>query len=86
MKLTIEDKEILTKWGYPESDFKQIEKAITKTIYETKEGKITKEEALNILGKREFLSGIARSAFHWSACRNNEKGQIVYFNSSKLFE
>ena len=85
MKLTSEDKKILKNWGYKSSDFKQIERATSKTEYELNDEKITLTEALEVLGREEYLSGIARSAFHWSACRENEKGQTVYFNSSKLF-
>jgi len=48
--------------------------------------KISREDAIKILGMETYLSGIARSAFHWSACRENEKGDIVSFDSSKLFE
>lgn len=86
MKLTRKDKELLTKWGHREADFNQIERATTKTIYETNEKKISINEALEILSREEYLSGISRSAFHRSACRENEKGQMVYFDSSKLFK
>ena len=92
LKLTNEDKKLLKNWGYPDEDLTQIERATTKTKYElartsfnTSENKISTDEAIEILGRKEYLSGIARSAFHWSACRQNEKGQTVYFNSSKLF-
>jgi hypothetical protein len=47
--------------------------------------KISQEKALEILGREEYLSGISRSAFHWSAVRDNN-GETVYFDSSKLFE
>jgi hypothetical protein len=86
MKLTKTDKELLTKWGYPEEDMNQIEEATTKTVYELNDKKISCKKALEVLGREEFLSGISRSAFHWSSARNNEKGETVYFDSSKLFE
>lgn len=86
MKLTKEDKELLKNWGHEERDFNQIEEATIKTTYETNRNKITANEALDILGRKVYLSGISRSAFHWSACRQNEKGQTVYFDSSKLFK
>lgn len=85
MKLTNEDKNLIKSWGYPEEDLKQIERATTKTVYESNRNKITADEAINILGRQEYLSGIARSAFHWSACRQNKNNQTVYFNSSRLF-
>ena len=91
MKLTKEDKALLTAWGHKEEDLKQIERATTKTTYELSSGginrgKISLTEVLDILGREKYLSGISRSAFHWSACRENEKGQRVYFDSSKLFQ
>jgi len=86
MKLTSEDKKILTKWGYLEEDFKQIERATTKTEYELDEERITLTEVLEILDRETYLSGISRSAFHWSCCRQNDKGKTVYFDSSKMFQ
>ena len=93
MKLTKEDKKLLKDWGFPDEDLTQIERATTKTTYElartsfnTSDNKISAIEAMNILGRKEYLSGIARSAFHWNCCRQNEKGQTVYFDSSKLFK
>jgi hypothetical protein len=86
MKLTSGDKELLIKWGHNEEDLNQIEEAITKTVYEMNGKKITIDKAIDILGRETYLSGISRSAFHWSACRENEKGQEIYFDSSKLFK
>ena len=86
MKLTHEGKELLTEWGHKEENFNQIERATTKTTYEMNGNKISANKALEILGRETYLSGISRSAFHWSACRDNGKGQTVYFDSSKLFK
>lgn len=86
MKLTKEDKELLTKWGHKKEDFNQIERAMSKTEYQLNDEAMSLTEVLDILGREIYLSGIARSAFHWSACRENEKGEIVYFDSSKLFK
>jgi hypothetical protein len=86
MKLTSEDKILLKKWGYRDKDMNQIEKATTKTEYEFNNERISLTEVLEILDRETYLSGISRSAFHWSACRENEKGQTVYFDSSKLFK
>ena len=85
MKLTSEDKKLLKSWGHKSSDFKQIEEATNKTEYELGDNRISLTEVLEVLGRETYLSGISRSAFHRSACRENEKGQTVYFNSSKLF-
>ena len=86
MKLTSEDKKILTNWGYLEADFAQIERAINKTIYTMNGMKITADQTVEILGKETYLSGISRSAFHWSCGRENKEGQYVSFDSSKLFK
>ena len=86
MKLTQEEKELLIEWGFNEADFEQIERATRKTVYEMDGKKISGSEALEILGRETYLSGIARSAFHFTSCRENEKGQMVHFNSSKLFK
>lgn len=85
MKLTDKDKELLVKWGYVKEDFRQIEKATTKTIYELNDKKISCKKALEVLGREKYLSGISRSAFHYTAVRYNDNGDEVYFNSSKLF-
>lgn len=92
--LTESRKNILRGWGVPDSDFPQIEKAmrsgITRYTYIPKNGKerlISRDEAIRKLGVREYLSGIERSAFHWSAYRETKDGRgAVLFDSSRLFE
>lgn len=86
MKLTSEDKKILKGNGCLDEDMCQIEKATTKTVYEMNDEKISQGKALEILGRKEYLSGISRSAFHYSAIRNSDNGETVYFDSSKLFK
>ena len=90
MKLTTTDKKMLLEWGHPESDFRQIEEAFkkSKTKYELGGKPISREEAICLLGQRQYLSGIARSAFHYTAAREvpmSTTGEIVYFDSSNLF-
>lgn len=85
MKLTSEDKKILTGWGYRDSDLKQIETATSKTIYTSEGEKISLTEVLEILDRETYLSGISRSAFHWSCSRTNNEGKTVSFDSSRLF-
>ena len=98
IRLTQEEKDIIIGFGYADEDIKQIERAMqkSKTQYrliplKTNSNEspknISKEEAVNILGKRDYLSGIARSAFHWTAHRENQtKTYAVQFNSSALFK
>ena len=89
--LNTQHQAIILNFGYPKKDLKQIEKALKYTYFELlikdKEGeKITIDKAIEILGEEIFLSGMGRSAFHWSAVREDNKGNKIYFNSSKLFK
>lgn len=88
MKLIESDKEILKQWGYGDEDITQIEKATTKTVYKVNyREKISCDKAVELLGREAYLSGISRSAFHWSASRNiGDSNDVVSFDSSKLFE
>jgi len=90
--LNKEHQEIILNFGYLKQDLKQIEKALSKTDFElstpekNQDKKITINKAVKILGEELFLSGMCRSSFHYSAVRENRRGQKVYFNSSRLFE
>lgn len=89
MKLTETERIFLKKRGYSDKDFPQIEMAIDISEYhlynnQEKSVSITSEKAIKLLGKEEFLSGIARSAFHWSAVRVNNNIKIL-FDSKRLF-
>lgn len=86
MILTNEDKQYLIDCGYEKEDFNQIARAISKTTYMYKGEKITAEKALAIVGREAFLSGIARSAFHWTSSREDKTGERVYFDSKNLFK
>lgn len=87
MKLTKLDKEYLKDLGVSEEDFRQIEEATTKTKYELDNKNISRTRAIEILGREIYLSGITRSAFHWSAVRYSLDGNTtIYFDSSKLFQ
>lgn len=87
MKLTADDKKMLQEWGHPERDFQQIEKAFqkSKTKYKLGSMPISREEAISLLGQKQYLSGIARSAFHYTAVGETPDGRFVYFDSSNLF-
>ena len=94
MKLTEEDLATLMETRCPEADFWQIQEAAlsnnTKHIlYEDDNAKgkrISAEEAIRLLGRRVWLTGLGRSAFHWSACRTVEGSQqFVIFDSHSFF-
>lgn len=92
MKLTIEDKKYLIETGYEKQDFKQIELAGSKTTYKEicadgTSKRVSRARAIELLGKKRFLSGLSRSAFHWSAIRKTEDGKTsIGFDSSRLFK
>ena len=88
MKLTKEDIRKLSSWGYRSEDFAQIEKAASAklTVYEIDGKAVGLKALLKIMDRREWLSGIARSAFHYTASRNTYDGRIVCFDSHKLFQ
>ena len=87
--LTDADKELLTHYGRSATDFAQIEECANKTIYILDAGSpeahpIRIEEALKLLGRDLFLSGISRSAFHWTSSRETPDGQhTVSFESGR---
>lgn len=90
--LTKEDKALLKRWGYPRQDQAQIEEAINRSTYKLEDSSgekvITKDKAIEVLGKETFLSGISRSAFHFTCSRNPEDNPKirVSFDSSILFK
>lgn len=83
--LTDEDKKNLLEWGNREEELDQIELEanvceFTQCYKSKPDRKITREEAIKILGRREFLSGIERTAFHWNCGRENGN-RYVHFES-----
>lgn len=89
-KLNKQDKEQLLKDGYKEEDFEQIETAAKRdnTIYDLDAGDvITRDEAIKLLGREQFVNGLARAAFHWTAERTSLDGkQKVGFDAHKLHQ
>lgn len=55
------------------------------TTYELDGEAISREQAIAILGRETYLSGISRSAFHYTTARKTDDGRTVYFDSTKLF-
>ena len=73
-------KEILKNMGYSIADISRIQYAIGKTKYTINDKCIPVEKVIEILGRQEFLSGISRSVFHWTAVRGD-----IMFDSSMIF-
>ena len=93
--LNEEDRVKLGRDGYTQTDIEQIDRAIEMTDYRLfekdadilKKGKkISAKKARILLGAKEFLSGIGRSTFHWTAIRDLPDGRKICFDSSKQFE
>ena len=80
IKLNKNDKEILKNIGYSIADISRIQYAIEKTKYTINDKCIFVEKVIEILGRQEFLSGISRSVFHWTAVRGD-----IMFDSSMIF-
>lgn len=93
MKLTKKDKEYLISIGVSTDDFEQMEDVSRYTKYEMFETynesivtRITQKKAIEILGRHTFLSGLNRSAFHYSAVRFSPDDKIVVvFDSRRYF-
>ena len=83
--LTDEDKKLLREWGYPEDDLDQIELEANvceyTQCYKSKpDRQITRDDAIRLIGRKEFLSGISRTAFHWN-CGRERGNRYVHFES-----
>ena len=90
-ELTERRKNILRGWGYNDKEIDQIKRAMRVTKYTLeypsgKEKRITRDAVIKLIGITEYLSGISRSAFHWSAYRTTKNEKYgIYFDSSALF-
>lgn len=90
--LTDRDKTLLLSWGYKEDEYDQIAEAANKATYVILDDEGNDKETINIweaidlLGQENFLSGIARSAFHQTCARESKDGKTsVWIDASVLF-
>lgn len=88
MKLTNKDKNYLSSIGYHNDDFDVIERNSKSIKYELMSRqnkdisiKLNQKQAISLLGRETFLSGIGRATFHDSAVRTTESNPnlSVYF-------
>lgn len=91
MKLTKADRTYLREmYQEDEQSINQIERTISKTIFSLgAEGglrKISCKEAIEILGRELWLSGMRRSAFHMTCVRTIDGGIHVHFDSSRFWK
>lgn len=78
----------LKEWGYSLQDIMQIDDVVDYTLFETSRKKrIDEFIARRMLGTYNFLSGLSRAAFHWSAERDCANGKgTVSFDCSAYFK
>lgn len=71
---------ILRNWGHERKEYKQIEVCANICIYtDNNDHTMSYKDAIEILGREQFLSGISRAAFHWTSYRE-EHASGVYFD------
>lgn len=88
MNLTKSDQDYLISLGHITNDLPQIEEAMREymTTYTMGSKRITRQEAIEQLGRQKYLSGLSRSAFHYSAVQYTSNNIPIYFDSSKLLK
>lgn len=84
-KLSLGDLLILSGMGHDADELKQLEQSFGITSFKADGKKISAKRAREILGDKDFLSGLSRSTFHWTSAREAD-GITVSFDSSKLFK
>ena len=78
-RLTAEDKKILLAAGYLNEDMEQIEIEANVCVYtrhkRRQDYEIGRDEAIEALGRKDWLYGIGRTAFHWSTIKECLRGK-----------
>ena len=88
MELTKKDIKTLINFGVANKEIEQIKECLKQTKFSSSKNRTIKySTAIKYLGKKEFLSGMARCSFHWSAVRQYKDGsdRYVYFDSREYF-
>lgn len=94
-KLTKKDKEYLIECGYSTDDFQQIEEfgqnrdmRYYRSFNHTDEGeiRISRVKAIELVGREQFISGLARATFHSTAYRPLNDNEGVSFNARIIWK
>lgn len=85
-RFTPQDIAYIKSIGHTDDDIPQIKEAVRYTTYELDGKKISCDEAISLLTKKCWISGICRSAFHSTAARQTEDGKEVGFDTSRMFK
>lgn len=83
-KLTEKDVEYLKECGYKDDDIKLIQQCLDDDGFmmtDRLNKRIDAETAIKMVGKEDFLSGLGRSCFHWSAMRGEGKNTVDFDTS-----
>lgn len=67
---------IIVDLGHSPGDIQQILEAEKKASFTLNDKKISQKKAIELLGKRDYWSGIGRAAFHWSSGRFSPAGNV----------
>lgn len=79
-------RERFKRLGHIDKDMRQLCDAVATTKYYLNDSiQLTADEAYDMLGESDFMSGLSRSAFHFSSVRECNEGAI-FFDSSALFD
>lgn len=87
-RLTGSDKEQLKLFGYLDKDFNQIEFAANEVSLFYNNKKISVDECITLIGRKRFLSGIARAAFHMTVVRSasEDETKSVLFDGHDMWK
>ena len=92
MKLTKKDKDLLIKRGYQSYEMAEIENSRFRyEMFWNTNGlqsaiQVTQKQAIKMLGREDFISGIARATYHDTAVRyikDDNNGSGIYFKNKK---
>lgn len=85
MKLTEQDKQTLRDFGHPESDMRQLGEAARRCKYTDEHHKrISAEKVIEKIGRRAWLAGLSRAAYHASASQGEYGQNYVSFDCWKM--
>lgn len=81
MYFTQGDKEYLKSLGEDEAHIRQIESAVRRTVFKYRGQRITRDKAIDLLGRERFLSGMQRCTYHQTAVRTTDGEETVFFET-----
>lgn len=85
-KLTKDERIILNQRGYSLTDIREIQRSIKQTTYHlilpnVTDKPLTLSQVIDMMGREQWLEGLARSTFHTEAFRTGLNGERIRFYS-----